>query len=219
MIKLLVSVRSVEEAETALGGGVDLIDVKEPESGSLGSAAHSIIQEIIARVGAQVPVSAALGEWINWSPAPIPSGLTFVKWGPSLLKELPSYQKLKKLASDAEPVSVLYADSSHADSISPLQIDPKYFSGFQVVLIDTYVKDGSNLFDHLETSWLRQFREHLSQRGIALALAGALTLSTLKEVKKIAPQWVAVRGAVCERGRNGKVSLAKIKQFRDLLTN
>ncbi|MCX7666850.1 MAG: (5-formylfuran-3-yl)methyl phosphate synthase [Gemmataceae bacterium] len=219
MIKLLVSVRSVEEAETALAGGVDLIDVKEPELGSLGSAAHSTIQEIIARVGGQVPVSAALGEWIDWSPAPIPSGLTFVKWGPSSLKELPSYQTLKTFASEAEPVSVLYADGHKADSVSPLQIDPKFFSGFQVVLIDTYSKDGSNLFDHLETSWLRQFRENLSLQGIALALAGSLNLSTLEEVKKIGPQWVAVRGAVCEQGRTGKVSLAKIKQFRDQLTN
>ena len=38
MAKLLVSVRSADEAEVALEGGADIIDVKEPLHGSLGWA-------------------------------------------------------------------------------------------------------------------------------------------------------------------------------------
>ena len=36
--KLLVSVRSADEARAALAGGADLIDVKEPAHGPLGAA-------------------------------------------------------------------------------------------------------------------------------------------------------------------------------------
>ena len=36
MTRLLVSVRSAEEAEIALAGGADVIDVKEPRRGALG---------------------------------------------------------------------------------------------------------------------------------------------------------------------------------------
>ena len=40
--RLLVSVRSAAEAEIALHGGADLIDVKEPTRGSLGRADGAI---------------------------------------------------------------------------------------------------------------------------------------------------------------------------------
>ena len=36
MTGLLVSVRSAEEAEIALAGGANLIDIKEPSRGALG---------------------------------------------------------------------------------------------------------------------------------------------------------------------------------------
>ena len=44
--KLLVSVRSLGEALTALQGGCDWLDVKEPSAGSLGAASLSTLQEI-----------------------------------------------------------------------------------------------------------------------------------------------------------------------------
>ena len=49
MTRLLVSVRSVEEAEAALAGGADLIDVKEPTRGSLGRADDAVIAAILRR--------------------------------------------------------------------------------------------------------------------------------------------------------------------------
>src|SRR5690554_1200212 len=48
--RLLVSVRSPEEAEAALVGGADLIDVKEPAAGSLGRAADAVIEAVIGCV-------------------------------------------------------------------------------------------------------------------------------------------------------------------------
>ncbi|MBV9124193.1 MAG: hypothetical protein JO112_12620, partial [Planctomycetes bacterium] len=62
MAGLLVSVRSAVEAEAALAGGATLIDVKEPAHGSLGRALDAILEEVVACVGGQCPVSAALGE-------------------------------------------------------------------------------------------------------------------------------------------------------------
>ena len=43
MTKLLVSVRDADEARDALSVGVDLLDVKEPDQGSLGRAADDVI--------------------------------------------------------------------------------------------------------------------------------------------------------------------------------
>src|SRR5262245_40260453 len=61
-MNLLVSVRSVEEAEAALAGGAGLIDVKEPNNGALGFAGVEVIAAVLRMVAAQRPVSAALGE-------------------------------------------------------------------------------------------------------------------------------------------------------------
>src|SRR5204863_2047675 len=62
MTGLLVSVRSAAEAELALAGGADIIDVKEPRRGALGPADPIVWKEILERVAGRVPVSAALGE-------------------------------------------------------------------------------------------------------------------------------------------------------------
>src|SRR5262252_1560909 len=62
MTGLLVSVRSAAESETALAGGADVIDVKEPRRGALGPAEPSVWRQILKVVGGQTVVSAALGE-------------------------------------------------------------------------------------------------------------------------------------------------------------
>ena len=75
MTGLLISVRSAREAEIALCGGADLIDVKEPARGSLGRAKGSVIRDVVLRIAGQVPVSAALGELVQqpfFLDAPIP---------------------------------------------------------------------------------------------------------------------------------------------------
>ena len=59
MTRLLVSVRSAAEARTALAGGADVIDVKEPAHGSLGRASTEVIREVIDAVAGCVPVRNA----------------------------------------------------------------------------------------------------------------------------------------------------------------
>ena len=67
--KLLVSVRSGVEAQAALSGGCDILDIKEPSHGSLGRAAYAVMDEVIQAAHATtVPVSAAMGEVHEWAP-------------------------------------------------------------------------------------------------------------------------------------------------------
>src|SRR4051812_42317194 len=63
---LLVSVRSPEEALAALTGGADVIDVKEPDRGSLGAADPGTITDIARAVNGRAPVTAAVGELVDW---------------------------------------------------------------------------------------------------------------------------------------------------------
>ncbi len=65
MPRLLVSVRNSEEAAVALAAVVDLIDVKEPRSGSLGAATVDVIDGVLRLVNGHRPVSVALGELVD----------------------------------------------------------------------------------------------------------------------------------------------------------
>lgn len=64
--RLLVSVRDQLEAQAAMDGGADIIDVKDPGTGPLGFAGFDTISQIAELVGDRVPVSAALGECTDW---------------------------------------------------------------------------------------------------------------------------------------------------------
>src|SRR5438045_2295691 len=81
MPRLLLSVRNVEEAQTPLAGGAGFVDIKEPLNGPLGPASALVIRQIAAAVGAQSPVSAALGELLDDPVEVPPANLSFVKWG------------------------------------------------------------------------------------------------------------------------------------------
>ena len=61
-MRLLASVRSVNEVEAAVSGGADIIDAKEPSSGSLGAVAPEVFARIQARVPLDLELSAALGD-------------------------------------------------------------------------------------------------------------------------------------------------------------
>ena len=60
MTQLLVSVESAEEALTALQGGADLIDAKDPNAGPLGPVSLGTLESIRAAIAGQRPLTAAL---------------------------------------------------------------------------------------------------------------------------------------------------------------
>src|SRR6516164_4329030 len=91
--KLLVSVRCVAEAKTALRAGAALIDVKEPSAGSLGRSADTVVSSIVKYVAGRCPVSAAIGE-LRENTTPFRDvGLTYVKCGLSGYGVSASWQK------------------------------------------------------------------------------------------------------------------------------
>ncbi len=62
---LLVSVKNLAEAEMICSCGVDIIDLKNPENGSLGRAETAVILQFLERFGADHSLSFALGELVD----------------------------------------------------------------------------------------------------------------------------------------------------------
>src|SRR5918999_331332 len=61
-MQLLVSVRSAAEVESAVSGGADVVDAKEPRNGSLGAVSMATLTAIMRSVPETVPLSIALGD-------------------------------------------------------------------------------------------------------------------------------------------------------------
>src|SRR4051794_40361758 len=120
-MKLLVSVRSAEEALAALEGGADLIDVKEPNRGPLGRADDEVIEAVIKAVDGRAPVSAAMGELKDAGACRIPDlPLAYLKWGLAGCNGLPWRERLLELREStvAQVVPCAYADFQRAEAPS-----------------------------------------------------------------------------------------------------
>ncbi len=226
--RLLVSVRSAEEAAVALEAGADLIDVKEPSNGPLGMAHHEVLAAVLAVVGGAVPVSAALGEWtanalneVHWH---LELPVQFLKWGLAGYGNSPGWGEdllglRRHIRAGPEVVLVAYADSEKAKAPPPAEV-VKFARRFRykAVLFDTFQKDGSTLLDSLPLPELTELVTSLKNSRIPVALGGSLKLDHLKQLKPLAPDWFAVRGAVCAGGtREGLLDPVRIRKWKAAL--
>jgi uncharacterized protein (UPF0264 family) len=225
MSKLVVSVRSGEEVEAALNGGADLIDVKEPQRGSLGRAEPRVIREILELVGGRVPVSAALGEWYERNPLldaeifRLP--LHFIKWGLSGCGSTVPPEMLehrRELHPQTTLVLVAYADWRIADCPPPermLEFAAEH--GIATVLFDTFDKSAGTLLSHLQRSELATLMMNARDLKRSVVLAGSLSRQEITDWASLAPDWFAIRSAACEGGRLGWVSETRVRAIREVL--
>ena len=149
MIGLLVSVRNVEEAAAALGGGAAIIDVKEPARGALGSADLETIGSVAQLVAGRVPLSAALGELLDpriTAAGSLPPGVKYVKLGLAGCALDPDWQsKWQAAVAELDPVTscvaVAYADWQRARAPAPRQVlEAARAMDCSAVLLDTFDK-------------------------------------------------------------------------------
>lgn len=224
---LLVSVRSAAEARVALDAGADLIDVKEPDRGSLGMAHHETVAAVLAEVNDAVPVSAALGEWTpdlltvaHWH---LELPLRYVKWGLANYPGGPGWgedllEMKRQIRPGTEVVAVAYADWEKAHSPPPAEV-AKFARRFRfrAFLLDTFQKDGRSVLDHLKMTEIQEIIESLKRGSISVAVGGSLKLEQLKQFT-VAPDWFAVRGAVCVGGkRDAALDPVRLKKWKDSL--
>ncbi|MBY0528476.1 MAG: (5-formylfuran-3-yl)methyl phosphate synthase [Gemmataceae bacterium] len=218
---LLVSVRSVAEAEAALAGGADLIDVKEPARGPLGRADDAIVEAVIRTVARRRPVSAAMGELPldrHYCPREGLASLDYVKWGlAGWVGRCWQSQLLLRIAGETEPrrgVAVAYADRERARAPAPSSVCA--FACEQqlgVFLIDTYQKDGRTLLDWMTPTEIEPLVQRCRDAGVRVALAGSLGVKEIGTLRGIMPDWFAVRGAACIDGRDGTVAVERVRDL------
>ena len=204
-MKLLVSVIDAPEAELAVAGGVDIIDVKNPFEGSLGAPAPGVIAQVRDVLPPELPLSAALGD-LPCRPGTaalaalgaVRSGAAFVKlglWGVSRAADAAAVQRAARVAVDgeAEVIAVAYADAARVPRrpLAPAElVAVAREAGLSGCLIDTAIKDGRGLLSWLAVDTLTELVAEAHDAGLELALAGEL------RAEDAAATLRAARGAV-----------------------
>jgi dihydroneopterin aldolase len=222
MTRMLASVTGAEEAEIALQGGADIIDLKDPAQGALGAVAPEIVRGVVARVGGERPVSAVTGDLpmqpdqvLSAATAMVEAGAEIVKIGifPGGAPEA-CLHALAPLAARAQLVGVMFADRAPDLSLLPLLAE----AGFAGAMLDTADKGAGRLLDHMDLPRLRRFIASCRSHGLFAGLAGSLEAPDVPRLLVLRPEVLGFRGALCApAGRTGRIDPKAVAAIRALI--
>jgi (5-formylfuran-3-yl)methyl phosphate synthase len=204
---------NIKEAQEAIAGGADIIDVKNPAEGALGANYPWVIRQIKQITPNNLQVSCTLGEVGNF-PGSVSLaaygaaslGVDYIKVGLYGIKTAEEavflLQNVNRATKECNPkikVAVAgYADSEKIGTIDPLLIpEIAHKSQIDVAMIDTSIKDGKNLFDHLTVEQLKKFVDLSHGFGLEAAFAGSLRKQDLAKVYGLGADIAGLRGAAC----------------------
>lgn len=235
-MKLLVSAATVNEACHCLKGGADIVDVKNPQEGSLGGHSPSVIRDIAKCLDKSVALSAAIGDVPN-KPGLVSQaalglafcGVQYVKLGLCADFTVPQAVHLVKVIVESldkfgKKVCVVvcgYADAGINGYTLPQRI-PEIVakSGAHMAMLDTYIKgNGKGLFDYLSYADVKKFSLKAKNSGIMVSLAGNLNMDDVKLIKDGGfCDIVGIRSLACDKGRRtNSIRSSRVKLIKSLL--
>lgn len=229
-MKVLISPVSYEEAASIVDTGVDIIEVKNVEEGSLGAQFPWRTQAVVELArGHGIKTSATLGD-LPFKPGTAAlaalgaaaTGVAYIKAG---LHGVNSYDQataimdavrsaVRMVSDTADVVAAGYADWRRFGGLSPHDlVRAARDTQCDVVMVDTAMKDGRDLFDSMSLDELRVFVGEAKAADLAVALAGSLKLEHAERLIELDATIIGVRGAVCE-GKDGSTTISPQKTRR-----
>src|SRR5260370_3274788 len=209
-MRLLVSPENIDEALVCAAAAeyLDLVDVKKPDEGSLGANFPWVIAAIRNAIPENKPVSATLGD-VPFKPGTVAlaalgaasAGASYIKVGlygcatPEQGIEVMRgvVRTIKENKPEALAGASGYAAAHRVGSVNPLAIPyVAAESGADVARVDTPIKDGAALFDHLTVAECAEFARRGHDRGLLVALAGSVKAKHLPELAPIGTAIVGV---------------------------
>ncbi|OFV68687.1 MAG: protein containing DUF556 [Candidatus Syntrophoarchaeum caldarius] len=231
-MKLLVSPMNVEEAKSAVAGGADIIDVKNPKEGSLGANFPWVIRDVKGVIDG-VPLSATIGDF-EFKPGTASlaalgaayAGAHFIKVGLYGIKTVEEAHEIleavnksvKSFDPEKKVVASSYSDYKRLGILSPFEL-PSIGAdvGVDVVMLDTGIKDGRTTFEFLSEDELCGFVSDAHDRGLLVALAGAIRFDDIDAVLRVNPDILGVRGIVCGGDRKSVIRKELVQDLKDRL--
>lgn len=209
MIRMLASVRDLDEARIVFDAGVDLIDLKQPADGALGALPPEVISEVVGFVAGRTLTSATAGniepdaEAVQAAMQCIAAtGVDYVKAGlfPAAWRQGGrDYAAVRACLGGLVPLNgVRRIAVMFADLAPPLDlVDAVVEAGFDGIMVDTALKTGHSLPDVATDDWLASFIGGARARGLLCGLAGSLREGHIAPLARLAPDYLGFRGALC----------------------
>ncbi|RWM87436.1 MAG: hypothetical protein EOR84_29545 [Mesorhizobium sp.] len=222
MTRMLASVTGVDEAEIALLGGVDIIDLKDPRAGALGAVSTQTIRRTISLIAGRAPVSAVCGD-LPMEPETIrakaeeitAAGVDYAKIGLFPSANIAACAAaLAPLAARTKLIAVLFADLEPDFELLPMLAEHR----FHGAMVDTANKANGRLLDHLPPERIPGFVDRAKSLGLMVGLSGSLEAPDIPRLLPFVPDFLGFRGALCgNSGRVGSISAEAVAQIRDLI--
>lgn len=223
-MRLLVSVRDVDEALAAAAAGADFIDLKDPSSGALGGLPPAAIARIVDALRPLRPragISATVGDADDLDAAQVLDrvagvarcGVDYVKVG--IARGAQGATLLRALAGcHAAVVPVLLADDGvDTDLVRQALAMP----GFPALMLDTARKHDGSLLQRLPADVLVAFVRAVRAASRLAGLAGTLRIEDMPALRSLDPDFAGFRTAVCAAGRAGALDPARVRHLCALL--
>jgi uncharacterized protein (UPF0264 family) len=223
VMRMLVSVRSVDEALLAARGGADFIDLKEPNEGALGGLPVATIEAIVSALrarGSGLPVSATIGDLPMQALPDILAqvaavgacGVDYVKVG--IERDPAARPVLDALSASGFPVVPVFIADRGLDMALVAQACRL---SFPALMADTADKQAGSLFDAVPMAQLRGLVAHVRAAGRLVGLAGALRAPDVPLLQALAPDFAGFRSAVCIADRKAALCPQRLAALAALL--
>jgi (5-formylfuran-3-yl)methyl phosphate synthase len=218
----------------AARGGADIVDVKNPYEGSLGASFPWVIRKIRSALPKGTKLSATIGD-LPYLPGTASlaalgasaCGVDYVKAGlfgvcekdEAIQLSSAVVRAVKGYDRNVKVVLAGYGDWERVGSINP-QLLPAVASAAKAdyVMIDTRNKRGKCLLDYMDLGQLRRFSHAAGRRRLKVGLAGSLGVGEIREIARLRPDVVGVRGAACEGcDRKARLTESGVRRLRTFL--
>jgi uncharacterized protein (UPF0264 family) len=236
-IKLLISPKNIEEARIVImHKDVDYIDCKNPIEGSLGANFPWIIKEMKSLIPSNSTqlLSATIGDFPYLPGSASLAALGAAYAGADIIKvglkgpqnEIEGVNLMKNIVKavksfnqEIKVVAAGYADRKRMKKSPEFLSIPTIASksGADIAMLDTYIKDGKNIFDFLNIAQLKEFVAKAKELNLEVALAGNIMKESIPKIKKVGPDIIGVRSIVCE-GYDRDNGMIKSSLIDDLKT-
>jgi dihydroneopterin aldolase len=223
MTLLLASVTGPAEAEIALAGGADLVDLKDPTRGAFGAVAVDIVRETVRLIAGRRPVSAVIGDLPMDPPLLFEAarlmaeaGVDYVKVGLRPSENLSScIAALAPLAAKVRLVGAFFADLAPID-FTALTLLARH--GFKAAMLDTAEKGAGRLMTRQGIADLSRFVESCREASLMSGLAGSLETPDIARLLLLHPGFLGFRSALCQgKSRTASIDAEAVKIVRDLI--
>ena len=232
-IKLLISIRSIEEVKVVNGLNIDIIDLKEPKNGPIGMLDFIDIKKIVLALRdnnfcGKISTTFELNDG-NLSRNDIAKledlgsvGLDYIKVGVSadgntwenLKKFTKSLSKIKNRVLENKLILVLMITDKHSFKFVK-NISPSMVGKFSGIMIDTLDKENGSVFDIVNLTELSIIKKFALENNIDFGIAGSLDVSHTPLINQLQPSWAGYRGGVCLKKRSGPLSRVRLENLID----